>query len=194
MPNAIGIINLGLGMIAASKVSSITPPRTPLEIHCANGYPTWRDGELEKRDWVVTVEKCKILTLTQTLTTTRDGKKFVYALPNDYLRPLRDKHSEWEQNGQFIYSAYSTLAIDYIKQVNEAIFKPSLTMVVAARVAQECVEFSTQSNTKGETADGKYARYLSDAGKVNAYIRGPQDVQVADENSTWIMGRLGFTE
>lgn len=191
MADAKSIINLGLGKIAASRVSSISPPKSPLERHCADGYPVWRDSELELRDWRFAMEGGKQLTQSAILDNPSDGKKYKYALPNDYLRPLRSKTTEWEQRGSFLFSSYSALCIDYIKRVTESAFTNTFINVLACRVGIECVEFATQSNTKDDAIELKYDKAIKIAGRLNAYVAGPQDITLADENSEWIEARLG---
>lgn len=189
MPDAKSICNLGLGKIAAPRVNSLSPPKSPIERHCADGYPTWRDGELEKRIWRFALSS-KVLTKTgPDVDELGDGRKYKYALPNDCIRPIRNKFTEWEQRGLFLYSRYDTLTIPYVRRASETEFPSTFVEVLACRVGLESVEFVTQSNTKDQTIEGKYARAINDAARVNAFVVGPEDVRLADENSEWITSR-----
>lgn len=190
MADAKSIINLGLGKIAASKISSITPPRSPLEKHCADGYPIWRDHELSKYDWVFAKAYSQLTLSGGLVTTPPDGRQYRYAMPNDCLRPIRTKQTEWEQRGSYIYSAYSTLVLEYIRKALEAEFVPPFIDVLASRVAIECVEYATQSNSKEETAQAKYTMSVNNAAKLNAFVIGPQDVRLDDNNSEWVDNRI----
>lgn len=188
------VINLGLGKIAANRVVSINPPKSSIEKHCADGYPVWRDNELEIRTWYFALSNANLtLAIETNPVVVGDGRVYRYAVPGDMIRTIRDKWSRWEQRGQYIYSADATLAIPYIARVPEALWPPSFINVVACRVACECVEFATQSNTKDDTATTKYNRAVSEAARANAFVIGPVDIRVADENDEWIMGRFGLS-
>jgi len=182
-------INLGLSKISASRVNRIDPAVTPLEAFMAANYPHWRRRELSKRRWVFATEDDYQLTLETTLTGVNQPYK--YRMPNDCLRPLRNKTTEWKQRGRYIYSNYSTLSIDFIKNVHEADFDPLFTEVLAAAVAMESVEYVTQSNAKKEMAFSLYKEAVVDAAKANAFVLGPEDMNGNDESYSWIMGRDG---
>lgn len=192
MATALGIINGGLGKIGATICSSIDPPRSPIEKHCATGYPDWRDSELTKdgRRWLFATIKIKLTPNGPPLED--DEKPYPYALPNDCLQPLRNKSTEWEQRGNHIFSAYSDgITLEYIARVPESQWHPAFVEVMKCRVAVECVEFATQSNTKGVNADTRYDRAVQQAARANAFIRGPEDVTLDDDNDTWIVARMG---
>lgn len=185
------VINLGLGKIAAGSVSEINPPRTPLEKHCATGYPVWRDTELQKRDWYFALEYAELTKEGPDLDKAHDGRKYRFPVPNDLLKPIRDKFTEWEQRGKYIWSSRQTLTLPYVRRVMASEFVPLFIDVLACRVATESTEFATQSNTKGETAEAKYDRAVAVAARANAFVIGPQDTDLADENSGWITARWG---
>lgn len=189
MATPVEIINLGLGKIAASTVTNITPARTPIEKHCAAGYPHWRDSELAKRRWTFALKK-------EPLTRTTDDpydtdRPYRYALPNDCIRPLRDKRTTWRRFAQFLHSPEPTLMLEYTARINEAYMDPLFVEVLACRVAQECAEFATQSNTKGGSADEKYRLALNEAGRNNAFTLDVEDMTSPDESDEWILGRFG---
>jgi hypothetical protein len=192
MADAKSICNLGLGKIAASKISSLAPPRSAVERHCAEGYPQWRDSELTRNTWAFALSYRALTKTGPDVSVPEDGRIYQYALPNDCMQPIRDKHTEWEQRGQFIYSVNSTLTLPYVKRANEADFHPLFVELLACRVAMECVEFATQSNTKGQAADQKYDYWLTEAKRVNAVIIGPQNVELDDDNDEWVQARMGI--
>lgn len=181
------IINNGLSKIAASRVTRIDPPKTPLEGFMANGYEQWKRSELTKRRWVFAHTKNYALTKTDTLEGVE--KPYKYPLPNDCLRPIRTKYSEWEQRGQFLYSALSELKIDYIRNAEESEFDPLFNDVLSARVAVESVEYVTQSNTKVERAEKAYKMAVAEAGRANAFVIGAEDIQDDDEDFSWVSSR-----
>lgn len=181
------IINNGLSKIAASRVTRIDPPKTPLEGFVAAGYPQWKRSELTKRRWVFALEHEYALTKVATLTGV--DRPYKYPLPNECLRPIRTKRSEWVQRGRYLYSAYSTLKIDFIKNADESEFDPLFNDVLSGRVAIECVEYATQSNTKEDKAQGYYDRAVKAAAQANAFVIGAEDIQDDDEDFSWVSTR-----
>jgi len=112
MPDAKSILNLGLGKIAASRIVSMDPPRSPIEKHCAQGYVHWRDLELAKRDWMFAyISGYPLTSEGPPLTSPTDGRAYRFGLPTDFIRPLRSKATEWERRGGYLYSASSTHSI-----------------------------------------------------------------------------------
>lgn len=192
MTTAVKIINLGLSKIAASRVSSISPPKTPLERFMADAYPSWRDEEMSKRRWRFAMKLDK-LTLTDTLTGV--DKPYQFLLPNDCLRPLRDiigsRTTEWEQRGRYLYSAYPDLQLYYMARVSEADFDPLFVSVLAGKIAFESCEYVTQSNQKKADANVFYRDALREASANHGFITGAEIMNnaVTDEGYSFIEGR-----
>lgn len=180
------IKNLGLAKLSASRVVN-DPPRTPLEIHCNEGYNAWKTQELTKRRWVFALEDD--VALTQEAVISGAEQPYKYAIPTDCLRPIRQRYTEWKQRGRYIYSADNLLKIQYIKNKAESEFDPLFVDVLAWRVAIECVEMVTQSSSKkAECAQGyKDARAI--AGQMNAFIIGPEDIAVDDDDFPFVNAR-----
>lgn len=197
------ILNLGLGKIASNRIKQITPPITPLEQFCSTGYTQWKQSELTKHRWVFATVDCYNLTqinippvVVPPVSPDPDfvpnpqgvRRPYQFQLPNDCLRPLRGKQSEWVQRGRTIWSGYQCLKIDYVKNVLEDQFDPLFVDVLAGRVAQETVEFVTQSNTKSQKADMVYDGAVTAAAKVNAFVIGPESMEDNDEAFDWVAG------
>lgn len=178
------IINNGLSKIASSRVRRIDPPSTPLEAYMSVNYAQWRRQELTKRRWVFAFVKG--YRLTQVSDSEAGDKKYKYAMPIDCLRPIRTKSTEWVQAGRYIYSAYSTLFIDYIRNAPEEDDDPLFDEVLACKIAFESAEYVTQSSTKEAAALEKYKMAIRDAGSVNAFIIGPEDYDEDDDELTWL--------
>lgn len=178
------IINLGLSKIASSRITRLDPAATPLEKFMAANYPQWKRTELTKRRWVFAMVYDYTLTLNATLTGV--DKPYKYVLPEDCLRPIRGKRTEWRQAGRYIYSSCSTLNLDYIKNVLEADFDPMFNEVLACKVAMESAEYVTQSNTKVAVAKQNYLDMVADAAHANAFVIGPEDIQETDEAFSWV--------
>lgn len=189
MPTPEQILNLGLSKIGAAKVSSISPPRNGLERHCADGYPVWRDQELAKRRWVFCTEYEYILTQARAPV---DGavRPYRYAVPADALRVVRESTDTWRQSGVYIDSDDPALKVTYIRKAPERDFDPLFVDVLACRVAMESVEFATQSNTKGQSAERRYDEAVKTAGRLNAFSIGPEQVTDSDEGYPFITNRF----
>lgn len=187
MTTDVGVINLGLSKISASRIARINPAKTPLETYMALNYPRWKRYELSRRRWVFAFEENYTLTLNETLTNTCQPYKFL--LPNNCLRPIREKGTEWKQRGKFLLSACPTLTIDYIRDAPEVEFDPLFEEVLACKVAYESAEYVTQSNTKKQSAGQDYQDAVSSAGQANAFVIGPEDISGDDENFSWLSAR-----
>jgi hypothetical protein len=182
------IINLGVSKLAATRISQIAPPRTPLEVFMANNYPQWKREVLTKHRWVCALEEQYVLTLVEKLTTDTP-QPYKYQMPVDCLRPLRSKRTEWKQRGRHIYSAYATLSLDYIRNIPNSEFDPLLNEVLSCKVAYESAEYITQSNAKKQSAEAMYERAITDAYKANAFVVGPEDIASDDEDYGWVSVR-----
>ena len=184
------IINLGLGKIGSTQISTYDAPKSSIEKFVADGYPHWRDTELEKRRWVFATE-VEQLTLGAQLGDEFGPNVNVYDLPNNLLRPIRQSRSTWTVRGRKLYSDNAEQFIEYIARRDEQDFPPSFVEVLACRVAVECCEFITQSNTKKADAHSLYKDALLDAGRQNAFILGNEDTTTPDELSEWTASRWG---
>ena len=182
------IVNIGLSKIASSRVEQLNPPRSSLERFVAENYDHWKRSEISKRRWVFALEDEVQLTLVATVS--GRGRPYKYALPPEALRPVREKETEWQQRGRFIWSAYTPLAVQLIMNVDEPDFDPMFVEVLACRIADECVEYVTQSNTKTETSSLRYDKAVADAGKNNAFIIGPEDVTSDDNDFPFLTARF----
>lgn len=182
------LINGGLSKIASNRVNRIDPATTSLEVFMASNYQHWKRTELTKRRWVFAMEEGYALTLESTRT---DGveRPNKFALPIDCLRPIRTKKTEWVQRGKYLYSAYDTLTIDYIRNATEAEFDPLFDEVLMCKIAYESAEFVAQSNAKKEFAYNLYKDAVDLAGQCNAFIIGPEDIQETDDDFSWVSSR-----
>lgn len=181
------IINLGLTKIGSARISRIDPPVSSLERLCAEGYPQWKRSELTKRRWVFATED--YYKLAQVDEVSGVERPYKYALPVDCLRPVRQKRTEWKQRGKFIWSSCQDLRISYIKNVEEKDLEALFVDVLACRIAVECVEAITQSNTKKADAETLYQQAVNNAGQVNAFVIGPEDIQQDDDDFSFVNSR-----
>lgn len=181
------IINQGLSKFSQSKIQTISPPRSSLERHMADGYEQWKRSEIAKHRWVFAWVFDYQLAQIDTLTDT--DKPYVYSLPVWCMRPVRAQGADWRQTGRTVVSAYENLAIDIIKNVDENEFDPLFVDVLACRIGMESVEFVTQSNAKDQKMEERYDRAVAVAKQNNAFVIGPEPYHETDEAYPYITAR-----
>lgn len=186
------IANIGLAHIGSSQISRLDPARTSLERFIQSIYRQCLVSELTKRRWVFATEDEYDLPQVEgpeTGLSRADGRNYKYTLPPSVLRPIRSKRSEWRQRGRFLYSCYPDLLIPCVLDVDESEFDPLFVEVLACRIAYSSAEFVTQSNKKKEDALAKYKDAVKEAGQVNAFIIGPEDIQADDAQFPFVSER-----
>lgn len=181
------IVNMGLSKIGQARVTRLDPPQTPLEKHVASNYEQWKRSEITKHKWVFARVNNYVMTLADTI----DGveRPYKYLLPTDCMRAIRTRRTEWQQAGRALYSANSTLRIDYIKNVSEAEFDPLFVDVLAYRAALESAEYTTQSSTKQSSTKALYDEAIATAKRMNAFTVGPEDYGEDDASFDFITSR-----
>lgn len=182
------IINLGLSKITSSRINRIDPAVTPLEKYMAANYQHWKRSELTRRRWVFATEDDYALTKVATLENV--SQPYKYALPINCLRPVREKRTEWKQRGRFLYSAYDSLKISYIRNASEDEFDPLFEEVLACAIGKNANEYVNQSNTKYANAKAAYDEAVNDAAKANAFVIGPENINSDDDfEGSWLTAR-----
>jgi hypothetical protein len=184
------LCNIGLKLLGSFSVQSIDAPITTLERNLATFYNPLRRAELRLHTWHFAK---KLGTLTQLSgVTLPDDYTFVYQLPNDCLRPLRDETTEWLLMGRLLFSNMSTLKITYIYDIKDVSqFDDLFVQVLAAEIAMAACESVTQSNTKKQDCEKQRDYWLSEARRLNAFELEPQDEE-ADTGYSWLDGRYGY--
>ena len=182
------VVNIGLGKIAASQLERLDPPRSSVERFVAGSYDHWKRSELSKRRWVCALDDEVVM--AQVRYDEGSERPYVYAIPTDALRPVRQSRSEWKQRGRNIYSANQELRLQFIMNIDETDFDPMLVEVLACRVALECAEFITQSNTKKADAKTLYDDAVREAAQNNAYIIGPENIGDDDAQFAFLTERF----
>lgn len=182
------VVNIGLGKIAASQLERLDPPRTAVERFVAGSYDHWKRSELSKRRWVCALEDDVVLGQVQYVEGAE--RPYVFELPVEALRPVRTTRTEWKQRGRNLHSDNSQLRVQLIMNIDETMFDPMLVEVLACRVALECAEFITQSNTKKADAKTLYDDAVREAAQNNAYIIGPEDIGNDDRQFAFLTERF----
>ncbi|MCK5133511.1 MAG: hypothetical protein KAR40_15330 [Candidatus Sabulitectum sp.] len=180
MTTAVKIINFGLSKLGASRVSTIAPPKTNLERYMADNYSQWRDEELAANRWHFAMEYVQLTLTGDPVTGAGSAKPNRYQMPNDAIRPIREKGQDWERRGRYLYSAYEELTVKFILRVSEDVYDPMFVAVLSHKVAKESVEYVTQSNSKEVARVQGYNEAIKKALKVNAFLKGSESV--AGEN------------
>lgn len=189
MSDAKTICNLGLGKIAASNISSLSPPKSTVEKHLAVGYPRWKRQELAKRRWHFATFKDQ---LTLTATVSGDPYPYRYALPNNMLYPVRPREKPtWLMRGNVLYSTSNVMYLEYVKDVAEDQFDPLFEDVLAWRVAAETVKVATDGGLNEQrNAWAGYKEAIGIAAMRNAFVLEQQQVDAPDEDFSWLTTRI----
>lgn len=182
------VINYGLGKIASSLVTSINPPKSQLERYLANNYDIWRRSEIGKRRWVFAMEDR--VALPQVGFLDDEERPYKYQLPIDVVRPVRTRGSEWQQRGRFVYSCMENLRVSLLMDRDENEFDPMFVDVLGCRIALESCEYITQSNTKKADAMEFYRDAVTEAGRANAFVIGPESYEADDGTFPFIYERF----
>lgn len=194
MPTSKEVANLGLGKIGASRVNSLSPATSPLEVLISTNYDQWKYEELSKRRWVFATELSQLTPAATITDTFGDGRIYKYNIPGDYLRAIRNNRARYIIRGQFIYDAEATLNFEYVKKTTDnELTDPLFINVLASRIAVECAEPATQSPGKKREAVLMYKDAVAEAGKMNAFVLDKDNpVNADDEGYTWLDAREGF--
>lgn len=190
MYNPVIISNLALALIGEARVNSLTPPRTSVERTVAEHYPQVRDRELSIRRWVFATTVTRLTLVREVPEELRyDRFKYEYDVPGDCLRVLRDKYSDWSIRGRKLYASSPKQVITYIQRKPEGDFDAMFVDVLSKALARVLVEPVTQSNEKWNKTQQLYREAVNEAGRLNAFVLEPDNVQLLDQHSEWLDAR-----
>lgn len=192
MPTSKELANLGLAKIGASRVNSLSPAVSPLEIFIASGYTHWKRNELTKRRWVIATEYAEITAQPGTVTDPGDGRIYKFNMPGSIIRPIRHNGTTWVQRGQYLYDRSDKIALEYIYEPADNLLTDTLlNEVLACRIAFEAAEPATQSPGKKREAAIYLKDAIAEAGRNNAFILDEdQPVNQVDDMFGWVYDRL----
>lgn len=199
MASRVDIANLALTKLgSASKITSLTD--NSVAARALNGvYDIYRKAELRSRHWSFALKRTTIPALAAVPSW---GFGYAYQLPSDYLRivqvndtfdvpALNDYNdgdtSPWAiESGAILTDFGSPLKIRYVWDVtDEGTFDALFVVSLACRLALECCEQITNSNTKKAAAAEAYKEAIRDAAKAGAIEKPP----AAISDDSWIMAR-----
>lgn len=198
MTTEVSIGNRALQILGAAPVISLTEENNrarALQV----AFAAVRDAELHRRNWRFAIKRTTLPALS---TTPDSGYAYQYQVPNDYLRllpggdlfPMADL-SDYRSTYAGLYSVEgdriltdigAPLSIRYIARITDASkFNASFAEALAARLAWECCETITQSDSKQQLAERRYTMALREARRANAFEMAAEPV--ADDS--WVIAR-----
>lgn len=198
MTTEVSIGNRALQILGAAPVISLTEENNrarALQV----AFAAVRDAELHRRNWRFAIKRTTLPALS---TTPDSGYAYQYQVPNDYLRllpggdliPLADltdyrsaPSALWSIEGDRILTDVGApLSIRYIARITDASkFSASFAEALSARLAWECCDAITQSDSKQQLAERRYTMAIREARRANAF-----DVpthSIADDS--WMIAR-----
>ena len=198
MASEVSIVNRALQLLGADTISALTDDTNRART-MSLAYQPVRDAELERRKWRFAIKRTTLPALTDA---PAFGFAYQYQLPTDYLRLIPGGDlisgadlSDYRTGSSALYvvegNAILTdlpapLSIRYIARIEDvALFSPSFCESLSARLADDCCERITQSDSKRQLAMQAYTRAIREAVRANA-------LEVASESQAdaeWIMAR-----
>jgi len=194
----IDIANAALLKLGADRITSLNDHNDRARV-LSQRFTMVRDAELRRHRWRFALSRASVPALA-------DPPEFGYArafqLPSDFLRlvqvgeydlgdSLADYRSaptaRWALEGRTILTDLpSPLSLRYIRKVTDsALFDSAFVEAFAARLAWECCERITQSDSKRQLAAGEYKEAVREAIRANA-IEAPPEYGSDD---SWVMAR-----
>jgi hypothetical protein len=163
-------------------------------------YEFVRDAELRRNKWRFAIKRASLAALS---TAPDSDFDLAYQLPTDYIRlveggdlrsraDLSDYRSTSSQlysveNGMILTNIEAPLAIRYMAKITDpAVFDATFVEALSARLAFECCERITQSDSKKQICWQDYRNSIKEAIAASA-IENPAE-SIADD--TWVMARL----
>jgi hypothetical protein len=163
-------------------------------------YEPVRDAEMERRMWRFTIKRASLPALNDD---PEHGYGYQYQPPADFLSLLHgaDLTSDADlsdyrsgphgtrfsfENGKILTDLSAPLEIIYkARVVDVALYPASFSESLSARLAYECCERITGSDSKVQLAERRYNQAIREARWANAILAAPQ---VALDDS-WVMAR-----
>lgn len=178
----VSIANLALQKLGAASIVSLTENSVNArEMNAC--FEAMRDTELRKYLWKFALKRT---TLAASVVAPDFTFLYAFPVPSDFLRivkPARlglDWHLEHHDGSLCILTNDAdTLEVRYLaKTTDPSLFDPSFVEMLACKLALQCCERITQSNTKKAAINEEYRTLLSEARKVNAFevAKNPEPV------------------
>jgi len=190
MASEVDICNLALQRLGAKSITALTDDSTNAR-ECNRTYAHARDSELRAHPWNFARKRAS-------LAASSTAPAFEYArafpLPADFLRlmsnngrlGLTNQDDLQIEAGNILTNDSAPLPITYIAQITDPeAFDQLFTDLLVARIARDLAEKITQSNAKIQAAQTLYTEARSEARRINASERPPQQAP----EDPWITAR-----
>lgn len=198
MTSEVSIANRALTLLGADLIIALTDDNNRGRTMNAN-YAPIRDAELSRRRWRFSIARAVLPALA---TAPLFGYARQFQVPIDFLKlieggdltsgaDLTDYRTSssalWSREGDKILTSLNApLHIRYIARVEDtSLYSPDFAEALAARIADECCERLTQSDSKRQICMASYKRAITEATRANA-------IEVASESQAdgeWVIAR-----
>jgi len=197
MTSEVSIANRVCTLLGADTIIALTDDNNRARTINAN-YAPIRDAELARRRWRFSISRASLVALAAAPDSDYARQ---FQVPNDFLRLIeggdltsgpdfadyRGGYSLYSREGDRILTNLNApLHIRYLARITDAsLFDAAFAESLAARIADECCERLTQSDSKRQICMQAYKRAIQEATRANA-------LEVASESladSEWIAVR-----
>lgn len=198
MTSEVGIANRALQILGSDPIISLSENNKRARALRVAFDPV-RDAELHRRNWRFSIKRTSLAALAET---PDSGFAYQYQVPTDYLRlltggdliPLANL-SDYRSTPSGLYAVEgdriltdvgAPLSIRYVARITDTSkFSASFAESLAARLAWECCDAITQSDSKQQLAERRYMIAMREARRANAF-EVPSE-SIAD--GTWMLAR-----
>lgn len=198
MASTVSICNRALQLLGDDPIQALTD-----DTHRARAlnvaYEVVRDAEMRRRRWRFAIRRDSLPALADQPDSDYD---YQYQVPNDFLRLIeggdiisvpdmsdyRSMSCElWSLEGRRILTNLGApLKIRYLAKITDVSqYDPAFNESFAARLAFECCERITQSDTKKQTCWQAYRDSIKEAVRANALEVAPHSIG----DDTWVIAR-----
>jgi len=199
MASSVGICNRALDKLGApGTIINLTDDTVNASV-MLRAYDIVRQAELRRHRWKFSLSRASLAELS---TPPISGFGHQYQQPADCLRVIQigELHvgadlSDYVNSSTEMYSIEgrkilthygAPLPIRYIIDVTDTgLFDSAFTEALSSRLAYECCERITQSDSKRQLAMADYKLAIREAARANALESAPQ--KIADD--TWVLAR-----
>lgn len=185
----VSICNLALQKLGTGRIVSLSENSVEAR-EVSACYEAMRDKELRAYFW--NFAKTRV-TLAPSAVTPDFTFTYAFPLPADFLRLIKPARLglDWQierHDGALalLTNDGDTLEVRYIAKItNPALFDPCFVEMLACKIAWQCCEKITQSNTKKVAIMEEYREHRAEARKTNAFELPSQPEPV----DSWLAAR-----
>lgn len=190
MASSTDICNRALQKLGAARINSLTDQSTNARA-CALAYDSCRQDLLREHPWNFAIQRAQ---LAADATPPAFGYANSFTLPTGWLRvlppdPVQNFNDrDWViEGGKLLTNDASPLDVRCVMDITDTtIMDIAFREALSAKLSMELCELLTQSNTKKQAALLDYKESISDARKVNAIEKVPQQ----SPWDTWLTERM----